>query len=78
MDRYYANYQLNTGNHKKIFFNSETIIYENHFEQQIKINYQNELSKFLRERKIVDPKLSSFLSKMKNGNNSNNSNERKV
>ena len=78
MDRYYTNYQLNSGNHKKIFFNSETIIYENNLDQQIKINYQNELSKFLRERKIVDPKILSFLSEIKNGNHPGKVNERKV
>lgn len=47
-------------------------------EQQIKINYQNELSKFLKERKIVDPKILGFLSEMKNGNYTGKPIERKV
>lgn len=63
---------------KKYFLISETIIYENNLDQQIRINYQNELSKFLKERKIVDPKLLSFPSEMKNGNHSERPNERKV
>jgi len=47
-------------------------------EQQININYQNELSKFLREKKIDDPKLLSYLRELKNGNKSIGGNETKV